>query len=361
MNDDTSRQDELAQALPASDWEALARFLSGESAPDEVDRIQAWLEAHPAERALVDQLNAAEWSWDLADVDVEAALAKVHRQMERPAAVRDLRLERVNSPAPRSTSPARPRRLAIAAGFLAAAAVMLVVALRVSTRSAAPVQSVAAQTYSTRTGQRDSIVLSDGSRVILGPDSRLVVAADYGVRARAVELEGDGYFDVRHDASKPFQVQVANAVIEDIGTTFTIESDAGDTTSVSVLSGSVRLRANQSAQSDGAILAAGDRGSLTSSGDVRAYPKAVRSDDAAWTTGRVVFHDASLTRIAGELRRWYGVDLRVADPSLAQRHVTTTFDDGDSIDQVLKSIALSLGARVERQGTSATIYSNRGT
>ena len=87
-------------------------------------------------------------------------------------------------------------------------------------------------------------MLADGSRVILGPDSRLTVPADFGSTARAVELKGDGYFDVRHDAAKPFTVRVANALVEDVGTTFTVESDAGDTTSVSVLSGSVRLRAN---------------------------------------------------------------------------------------------------------------------
>jgi len=108
-------------------------------------------------------------------------------------------------------------------------------------------------------------------------------------------------------------------------------------------------------------LAAGDRGSLTAGGQVRAYPKTVRSDDTTWTTGRVVFHDASLARISSEIRRWYGVELRVADSSLLAQHVTTTFDDSDSIDQVLKSLALILGARVDRQGDSATIHASRGS
>ena len=77
-------------------------------------------------------------------------------------------------------------------------------------------------------------MLADGSRVVLGPDSRLTVPADFGSGARAVELEGDGYFDVRHDAAKPFAVRVGQALVEDVGTTFRVESDDGNATSVSV-------------------------------------------------------------------------------------------------------------------------------
>jgi transmembrane sensor len=229
-----------------------------------------------------------------------------------------------------------------------------------SSSKAPSTDAPAARNYATRTGQRDSIMLADGSRVILGPDSRLTVPADYGTDARSIELHGDGYFDVRHDATKPFTVRVANALVEDIGTTFTVESDAGDTTSVSVLSGSVRLRPQGSPASAGAILAAGDRGSLTVNGQVHAYPNTVRTDDASWTTGRVVFHDASLPRIVAEIHRWYGVDLRIADTSMLSRHVTTTFDASDSIDQVLRSLSLTLGARFDRQGDSATIHPNSG-
>jgi Fe2+-dicitrate sensor, membrane component len=359
MSDDASRQADRAARANTPDWDALARFLAGESSGEEAVRVQRWLEAHPTDKALIEQLSSDELLDESMDVDVEAALTRVHARMEQPEVRPRLTLERGNGEAPARLA-IRRRTGALALLLATAAGIVAVVTLSRSSSERATT-AVAARTYSTRTGQRDSIMLSDGSRVILGPDSRLIVSAGFGQRARAVELQGDGYFDVHHDPAAPFSVRVANALVEDIGTTFTIESDAGDTTSVSVLSGSVRLRANGAPVTTGATLAAGDRGSLTLDGQVRAYRKAVRSDDASWTTGRVVFHDASLTRIAGEIRRWYGVELHVADSSLLTQHVTTTFDDGDSIDQVLKSIALALGARVDRQGDSATIHSNRGS
>jgi transmembrane sensor len=204
------------------------------------------------------------------------------------------------------------------------------------------------------------VKLADGSRVLLGPDSRLTVPADYGTTSRAVELHGDGYFDVQHDSTKPFAVHVGTALIEDVGTIFTVESDAGDTTTVAVVSGSIRLRGNNSSPDGGVVLAAGDRGSIDARGNVRAERHAVRDDDVAWTTGRLVFRDASLTRVAGEIHRWYGVTLHVADSSLLNRHVTTTIS-GEPIDQVLKILELALGGvHVYRQGDSAIVTTTRG-
>jgi transmembrane sensor len=331
----------------APDWDAIARFLAGECAPEEAKRVQEWLDAHPEDKELVARLDSVATIDAPADVDVEAALSSVHARMNT---------SRRATPTFQRQIP-RWRKHATATLLLAAAIATVMVTMRPTPASKSEV--LGAKTFSTAVGQRDSVTLSDGSRVLLGPDSRLVVAADYGTTSRAVELRGDGYFDVRHDAAKPFAVRVGQAVVEDLGTTFTIESDAGDTTHVAVLTGSVRLRASNSSPTSGVLLAAGDRGSIDLKGVANADRQSVREDDTAWTTGRLVFRDASLARVAGEIRRWYGVTLHVADSSLLKRHVTASFA-GESIDQVLNIVALSLGARVDRQGDSATVTATHG-
>src|SRR6185503_14021413 len=106
---------------------------------------------------------------------------------------------------------------------------------------------------------------------------------------------------------------------------------------------------------DGAVLAAGDRGSIAKDGSIRAFPHAAGADDAAWISGRLVFRDASFSRVAAELHRWYGIELRAADAPLLARHVTTTLE-GESADQALKILGLSLGARIERHGDTATVH-----
>ena len=56
-----------------------------------------------------------------------------------------------------------------------------------------------AQVLATKVGQRDSLVLSDGTRVVLAPGSTLTVAAGYDTGDRSVTLDGAAYFDVHHD------------------------------------------------------------------------------------------------------------------------------------------------------------------
>jgi transmembrane sensor len=346
MTHDGSRPTNSSASTP--DWDAIARFLAGESLAEEASRVQRWLDANPEEKALVFRLSSTTLS-AAADVDVETALARVHRRMDAAPVVPRLLM-------PRNRTWRRSYSVG-ALTLLAAAAAFIFFTSKVRTTPAVP--AATGRTFATSTGQRDSVQLADGSRVILGPESRLTVPADFGSGTRTVELVGDAYFDVRHDVTTPFSVRVANAIVEDIGTTFSIESDIRDTTTVAVISGSVRLR--PAGGGNGENLSAGDRGSLTSSGTVRAYRKAVLPADSSWTHGVLQFHDASMRRVAGEVRRWFGVDLKIADSSLLRVPLTTTVRGNDPVDQVLRSIALSIGARVDRQGNIATLHLNNGS
>ena len=334
----------------APDWESIARYLAGESQPEEASVIEQWLEAHPRDRELVERLNIEATIEPSADIDVEAALARVHARMAEPSQPRVLSMSAARRPV------WQPLRII---GLLDAAALVGVVVTRQARKTPdRGSEATLARTYTTGVGQRDSVRLADGTRVVLGPDSRLTVPADYGKAGRSVELRGDGFFDVVHDAAKPFAVRVGQAVVEDIGTVFSVESDDAAATSVSVVTGSVRLRQAQSGPTSGVVLAAGDRGSIDESGRASAQQHVVRDEDVAWTRGQLVFRDAPLSRVANELRRWYGVTLRVNDSSLLNTPVSTSFA-GEPADRVLNIIGLTLGARVQRQGDTATLVFNR--
>ena len=73
-----------------------------------------------------------------------------------------------------------------------------------------------------------------------------------------------------------------------------------------------------------------------------------------------MFRVASLARVAGEIHRWYGVTLQIADSSLLKRHVTASFA-GEPIEQVLKIVALTLCAQIERRGDSAMVIAKPGS
>jgi transmembrane sensor len=69
----------------------------------------------------------------------------------------------------------------------------------------------------------------------------------------------------------------------------------------------------------------------------------------AWTRGQLAYRDAPLAEVQADLRRWYGIELQVADAVLAQRTLTASFR-GDSAAQVIQVIALALGADVVQRG-----------
>jgi transmembrane sensor len=187
--------------------------------------------------------------------------------------------------------------------------------------------------------------------VVLGPASRLTVAATYGSERRDVELAGEAVFEVVHDPARPFAVRIGTVVIQDLGTTFAVRDDGGEV-GVVVTSGSVLLR--NAGDSLGVELRAGDRGLLTPGGRPTAERSGATADDLAWTQGRLVFNGAPMSLVKSDLRRWYGIELQIADPSLAGRHLTAAFS-GEPADQVLNMVGLALGARIERRGDTAIV------
>lgn len=352
-----------ANSQPSPDWEALARYLAGESSPAESARIAEWLAEHKADAELLGALDNAMAGLALQDpseVDVEAALNRVTALREMPVTAETAlsrRPTRVRELPRRRMSPWFPVSLL-------AAAAAVIFAARVVLQSNRGSESVAsrsgltggARTFASGVGKLDSVQLPDGGRVILGPSSHLIVAAGYGERGREVELHGEAYFDVVHDATRPFVVHTGNATIRDIGTSFAARGDIDRPVQVVVTSGSVTLRANAGPDS-GAVLTAGAIGTLQPTGQVVVRRDASMAPYLAWMRDSLVFRDASLQEVSSDLQRWYGVVLRVGDTSLTRRHLTMTFS-GDSLDRVLRVIGLGLGADIERRGDTVVVRSS---
>jgi len=314
---------------PTLDWDKLGRYLAGESSPEEAAAIRRWLEEHPSDAKAIAALDSAARNAAAAPtVDVEAALRKVKTRMRA-------------APPTRSVIHSLRRYGALAA----AAAVLLVAGVLVARRVPRSRPTViAARTYTTHVGERRDYLLSDGTQVTLGPASRLIV------RSRTAELFGEAYFSVVHDAARPFVVRAGDATIRDVGTEFTVHSDSGEAVRVVVSEGAVQLARGR----DSVTLVRGDVGIVAPDGRVAASRGAATDDDLAWTLGRLVFRNAPVAELAADLRRWYGVELRVTDSTLLRRHFTGSFAK-EPATQVVDVIALALGAHVERRGDTAFV------
>jgi transmembrane sensor len=207
--------------------------------------------------------------------------------------------------------------------------------------------------YSTGVGERDSVRLPDGTTVILGPASRLTLDGEYGKATREVSLRGEALFDVPHDDARPFTVRAGGAWVRDLGTTFSVDADSAAGVRVVVTAGAVALRATEQAGDDELVLRQGDRGTLAA-GRMTAERAAATPDDLAWTSGRLVFRDAPLERVAADMRRWYGIELRAGDAAVSQRRLTASFN-GEAPTDVLRVIGLALGADVTMRADTAVL------
>ena len=231
-----------------------------------------------------------------------------------------------------------------------AAGLVIVVVFRVArSGGTAPSESQPPEeTFSTANRERAELRLSDGTRIRLAPASHIRVAADYGERERAVYLEGQGYFEVKHDESRPFIVYAGAATARDVGTDFAVRSYPEDrAVQVVVRSGGV-------AMSGVGLLDAGDVGRLGIDG-TSSLTRGVAVDSLlTWLDGRLVFHDAPLATVLAELRRWHDVDVHLADPALGTLPFTGVLTDA-SFRSSISLVAATLGLLVRNTKDRVTL------
>jgi transmembrane sensor len=352
----------MTDGMNPSDWDALARYVVGESPPEEVERLESRFAAYPADKELLDALSAVIQRMTASvpsDLDVESTLRRVKaRRSETSIQPLEFRRPIVDT---RRQARWRVALPAIAAAALLAIGVAGYLTMRTGKIELQP--SLSARMIATGVGALDSLTLPDGTRIVLGPLSSVRIAQAYGVTSREVDVQGDAYFEVAHNSSKPFIVHALHATVKDIGTTFSVRTDIAERVAVSVREGSVSLQGTSPNPSgdrgtprSATVLKPGERGVVLPDGQIireRASP-----DDMAWLRRQLIFREAPLPEVIASLHRWYGIELRVPDALLAARHLTATFA-GEPPERVLEVIRLVLGADIERRGDTAIVTAKK--
>lgn len=334
-----------------SDWDRLARYVSGEASSAEADDIRRWASGDEEKERL---LASVEQRWRAAasttSFDVDRAWQRLSPRLAKSAPARTgtaLPFAVRWRPVPRWALP-------IAASVILTVGVTAVWRARATPATPAST-SVTALDVQTVVGERRAIELPDGSLAVLGVRSalRMETPAEGGVRI--VHLDGEAIFTVHHDAARPFRVIAGGIVTEDVGTEFSVRAyrDEGRVR-VAVREGAVSLFDTAGTIAP-VLLADHDVASIAADGTPRVIADSAVDRLFAWRDGDLVFDDAPLADVVRELSRWYDVDVRFADPELASRHLTSTFKSAP-IDEVLRVIGLTVEVRFERNGRLVTGY-----
>jgi ferric-dicitrate binding protein FerR (iron transport regulator) len=336
-------------------WESLARHFAGESSEAEERSLVAWAEEDPTRREILETARQAWVAGGSAGErwDANAAWARFQPRLAAAPSLAPRRQSRFTRFQPRHELPSHgsARRWAVAATFLAIVAGNLYWTVG---RSGG--EPVVVEELTTAKSERAQMRLSDGTRVILGPDSRLGIYKHFGRSVREVRLTGEAFFDVASNPKRPFIVNAGGTVTQVLGTEFDVRAYTTDpSVRVVVREGRVAFRPTELAHRDAAVLRPGDLGEL-SPGSLAVSIRKVDPDQyLAWQNGNLAFDDAPLSQVAIALERWYGVPVQIADPSLASRRLTASFRD-QPVDEVIAVIAASLGLEFRKLGNMFTFF-----
>ena len=210
--------------------------------------------------------------------------------------------------------------------------------------------------YANSSLQQQLILLPDGSRVHLDVGSRLDVQMTPTGRALALR-EGRAYFEVAHDASRPFAVLANGVRTVALGTRFQVAL-APEHVTVTLAEGSVAV-SHQDGSGSRETLRPGEQLRLGNDG---ADPVRLHVDAAqllGWSTGRLVFRGTPLADVLDEINRYAPVKLRMGDESLGKVSVGGTFVAGADSAQVANALAAALPLNAVRVGAREIVLFRR--
>jgi transmembrane sensor len=211
-----------------------------------------------------------------------------------------------------------------------------------------------AQTYATGIGGHRVVQLADGSQIELNTDTSVKIAASAGER-RIWLAKGEAFFQVKHDAARPFIVMVGEHRVTDLGTKFLVNKQT-DGVAVAVVEGRARLETDTlGAKIRSAELAPGDVGLATANSlSVSHKPAASLQRELSWRLGVLIFHDTALADAATQFNRYNQEKLVVADSAAARMTVDGTFP-ANRIGAFARVARDVLGLHVEERGNEIVI------
>lgn len=155
-------------------------------------------------------------------------------------------------------------------------------------------------------GKTFKVVLSDGTEVFLNSDSRLAYPTVFKGKERVVSLEGEAYFNVTKDATRPFIVKSGGVQVRVLGTEFNVKGYADGNVCVTLVEGKVAVSDTCGLQAVEMI--PGQSAQLTPNGtfdveevDTEAF--------LYWKEGLFYFDQVTLADMMKEIGRWYNIDI----------------------------------------------------
>jgi transmembrane sensor len=241
--------------------------------------------------------------------------------------------------------------------YLAASIVVASFCFLLITHHNAPDQSIdnseLANNYSTAIGEVSNVGLSDGSTITLNTDTRINIKFSEAHRELWLE-QGEAFFDIAKDRSRPFLIHTANKTVRVVGTKFNIKlSQAGF--DIAVEEGIVAIEEKAGANTDkpakndtqvlleaGAVASFNDTSALIAKQSVDSVVKA-----QSWRTGYLRFDEERLEKVITSFNRYRSKKI-VISQEIADLRISGVFKLSDG-DAILTALEATLPVEIKKE------------
>lgn len=185
-------------------------------------------------------------------------------------------------------------------------------------------------------GGQYHLTLADGTNVWLNAASSIRYPTEFTGKERLVELTGEAYFEVTHNAVKPFRVQTSSQSVQVLGTHFNINAYNDEpVVKTTLLEGSVSVHSGVVS----ALIKPGEQAILTHN-----LFKVIEVDtdtEMAWKDGGLRFTDENLESVMRKISRWYDVDIEYENNGMKQLPLTGIIVHSPPLSKVLRMLELT--------------------
>lgn len=198
-------------------------------------------------------------------------------------------------------------------------------------------------TVSTSKGQTYPLLLSDNSRIWLNSESSIHFPVSFTGRDRRVEITGEVYFEIAHDAARPFIATVNGVDIQVLGTTFNVNAYADENSiKTTLVEGSVRVSKGIQRKQ----IAPGQQAQVIAD-EIKIANNVNVDKITAWRQGYFRFKDDKLSEAMKNIARWYNIEV-VFEGNAANVQLSGDINRSSNLSSVIRLLAaLDVEARTE--------------
>ena len=319
-------------------WELLARDMAGELSEQEHHDFNCQLQDDKGIEEVFSQVKElwgdSKYAQELAEINTDAAWDQVHAKTTMPSG--------------------RLRRMTRLRTVMAVAAVLVVVIcgyFMYSIFSINPIQSVVVAKTQTQ-----SVSLSDGTDVAINGGSSFKYPEVFKNDTRTVELNGEAFFNVMRDESKPFIIKTEKVQIKVLGTAFNVKAYAPDQrTIVTVSTGKVLVAVNN--QESKVVLKAGESAVYNASTFKLTKQINENVNYQSWKTKEINFKEnTALSEVFETIEEVYQIQIEISDSSLIQGEDFNASFKHHTLDHVLETVCHSFHLNYRKEGDVYVIF-----